>query len=86
MLKVPPLAVPQFGSCASSGRAWWLWAAQYSQQEAGPLGAQPVPRMLEPAASKAADFTAFDPSGKGIKIMKVAISRALAASEATPKG
>ena len=46
--------------------------------------------MLELAASKAADFTAFDPSGKGIKIMKVAISRALAASEAAseaaPKG
>tara|TARA_B100000780_G_scaffold199450_1_gene141162 strand:- start:337 stop:468 length:132 start_codon:yes stop_codon:yes gene_type:complete len=42
------------------------------------------------ASSKAADFTTFDPPGKGIKIMKVAISRALAASEAAseaaPKG
>ena len=26
-----PLAVPQLGSCASSGRAWWLWAARHSQ-------------------------------------------------------
>ena len=33
-----PLAVPQLGSCASSGRAWRLWAAQHSQEE-GPLGA-----------------------------------------------
>ena len=75
---------------APSKRAWRLWAPRHSQEEAGPLGAQPVPRMLELAASKAADFTAFDPSGKGIKIMKVAISRALAASEAAseaaPKG
>ena len=25
-VKVPPLAAPQLGSCASSGRAWQLWA------------------------------------------------------------
>ena len=25
-----PLAVPEVGSCASSGRAWWLWASQRS--------------------------------------------------------
>ena len=29
-VKVPPLAVPQLGSCASSGRAWRLWAARHS--------------------------------------------------------
>ena len=58
MVKVPPLAVPQLGSCASSGRAWRLWAARRSQKEAGPLGTQPLPERLEPAASKAADFTA----------------------------
>ena len=39
MVKAPALAVPQLGSCASSGRAWWLWAARHSQEEAGPLGA-----------------------------------------------
>ena len=29
---------------------------------AGPPGAQPLPRLLEPAASKVADVTAFDPT------------------------
>ena len=58
-----PLAGPQLGSCASAGRAWRLWAARYSQEEVGPLGAQPLPRVLELAASKAADSTAFDHLG-----------------------
>ena len=49
-----PLAVPQLGSCASPGRVWRLRAARHSQEEASPLGAQPPPRGLEPAASKAA--------------------------------
>ena len=38
-VKVPLLAEPQLGSCASSGRAWRLRAARHSQEEAGPLGA-----------------------------------------------
>ena len=50
--------MPQLGSCASSGRAWRLWAARHSQGETGPLGAQPLPRVLDLAASKAADSTA----------------------------
>ena len=58
-----PLAVPQLGSCATSGRAWRLWAAQHSQGEAQPLGARPPPWVLEPAASKAADVTAVDHAG-----------------------
>eukprot|EP00964_Phaeocystis_antarctica_P097732 scaffold63814_cov63-Phaeocystis_antarctica.AAC.2 len=58
-----PFVVPQLGSCASSGRAWRLWAARHSQEEAGPLGAQPLPRVLERAVTKAADVTAFDRSG-----------------------
>eukprot|EP00964_Phaeocystis_antarctica_P042772 scaffold24522_cov36-Phaeocystis_antarctica.AAC.1 len=62
-VNVPPLAAPQLGSCASSGRAWWLWADRHSQGEAQPLGAQPLPWVLEPAASTAADFTAFDHPG-----------------------
>ena len=62
MIKAPPLAVPQLGSCAPSERAWRLWAARHSREEAGPLRAQPAPRVLEPAASKAADFTASDPN------------------------
>ena len=56
-------AVPQLGSCASSGRAWRLRAARYSQEEAGPLGAQPLPRVLERSASKAAHLTAFEHPG-----------------------
>ena len=51
-----PLAgtTPQLGFC--SGCAWWLWAARHSQGEADPsLGAQPLPRALELAASKPAD-------------------------------
>ena len=33
MVKVPPSAAPQPGSCASSGRAWRLWAARHSLSE-----------------------------------------------------
>ena len=58
-----PLAVPQLGSCASSGHSWRLWAVRNSQREAGPLGAQPLPWVLEPAASQAAYFPAFDHPG-----------------------
>ena len=53
----------QRGSCASSGRAWRLRAAWHSQGEARLLGIQLLPRMLELAASKAADFTALYHSG-----------------------
>jgi serine acetyltransferase len=60
------LAVPQLGSCASPGRARRLWAARYSQEEGGPLGAQPPPRVLELTASKAAGLTAFDRAGVDI--------------------
>ena len=58
-----PSAAPQLGPCASSGRAWRHWAARYSQEEADPLGSQPLPRVLERATSKVADFTAFDHPG-----------------------
>ena len=34
-------------------------SSRHPGREAGPLGAQPLPRVLEPAASKAADVTAF---------------------------
>ena len=63
-----PLAAPQLGPCASSGRAWWHWPARHSQEAAGPLGAQPLPRVLELAASKAADFTAVDHAGMHFSI------------------
>ena len=63
MVKVPAGQRPSFGSCASSGHTWRLWAARYSQGEPRPLSAQPLPRVLELAASKVADSTAFDHSG-----------------------
>ena len=47
MVKLSPLAVPQLAPCASSGRAWRLWAARHSQSEAQPLVPQPPPRVLE---------------------------------------
>ena len=60
------MAARQLGSCASSGHAWLLWAARHSQEEACLLRVKPLPRVLELAASTAADFTAFDhrPEGK----------------------
>ena len=63
MVKAPPFAVPELGSCASSGRAWRLRAARRSQGEARPLGSRPLPRVLKCAASKAAGSTAFDHPG-----------------------
>ena len=54
------LGSARVGACASSGRAWHLWAARHSQEvKAGPLGAQLLPRLLEPAASNIVDSTAF---------------------------
>ena len=52
------LGSTRVGSCASTGRAWHLWAGQYFQEaKAGPLGAQLLPRLLEPATSNIADST-----------------------------
>ena len=58
-----PLAVPQLGSCASSGRAWHAALAGLALPREGPLGACSLPQVLELAASKADDSTAFDHSG-----------------------
>eukprot|EP00964_Phaeocystis_antarctica_P038137 scaffold21832_cov62-Phaeocystis_antarctica.AAC.4 len=66
-------AVPQLGSRASSARAWWLWAARHSQGEAGPLDTQPLPRVLELAASKASSFTAFDHPGAAASACSVTV-------------
>ena len=63
--------MPWLGSCASSGHAWRLRAAQHSQEEASSLSAQPLPRVLERAASQAADSTAFDHPGLGARAISV---------------
>ena len=76
MVKTAVWAVPQLGSCASPGRAPGgsgrlgtprerpaLWPSVLPGGEAGPLGAQPPPRVLELAASEAADSAALDHSG-----------------------
>ena len=52
----PPCAAPQLAPRASPGRAWRLRAAQHSQGSAGPPGALPRPRLLEPAATEAARY------------------------------
>jgi hypothetical protein len=49
--------VPPHGAPGSSGRL------SAPKGETGPLGAQPLPRVLELAASKAADFPAFGHPG-----------------------
>ena len=57
------LGSAELGSCASSGRAWRLRAARHSREVAGPLGAKPLPRVFERAASKAANVTACEHPG-----------------------
>ena len=73
------MAEPQLGSCTSSGPAWRLRAARHSREEASPLGTQPLPRVLERAASKVADFTVLDHAGGD------AISARLSAAELTAR-
>jgi hypothetical protein len=50
--------VPPQGAPGGSGRP------STPREEAGPLGAQPRPRALEPAVTEAADSTAFWSTGK----------------------
>ena len=53
MVRVPPLAAPQLGPCASSGHTWRLWAARHLPGRCWPTARwkfQPLPWVLEPAA------------------------------------
>ena len=62
--------VPQLGPCTSSGRAWWLRAARHSSQggqRPRPPAAKSLARGLERAASKVADFAAFDHQAPGFR-------------------
>ena len=58
MVKVAPWKRPSSAPVRPHGRAWRLWAAWHFQEEDVPL---PLPRLLEPAASEAAHFTACRP-------------------------
>ena len=66
------LAAPQLGCCACSGRASRLWAARHSPGRGSATAAQPLPRLLEPAGTKAADFDAVDHVGKTLLAKAVA--------------
>ena len=77
-VKAPPWQCLSSASYASSGCAWWLWSVRNSQSEARPLGAQPLPRLLEPTASTADGFTAFDDPGQATP------SKAAAARRSSP--
>ena len=74
MVKYARLVAPELGSCGSSDRAWWLWAARHSQgRGVRPLGAQPLPRVLLELARASRlqtrvadkDSAAFDHIGVG---------------------
>ena len=58
------LAVPQLGSCGSSGRAWRLRAARHSQGRGQATG-RPATRLggSSELPPKFVDFTAFDQPG-----------------------
>ena len=65
------MAAPQRGTCASSGRAWRLWAARHAQGERRAYWApRPTASVLEPAACKAVDldFTGCDCPGMHFSI------------------
>ena len=65
MVEVPFLQCPSSAPVPPQETAWRLRAARHSQEEAGPLRAQPPPRVLEPAASKASlTPRPFDDAGK----------------------
>ena len=77
-----PLAAPQLAPCASSGRAWWLWAA------CTPAACTPAGRSLATGAPrhclgfssdpppKPADITAFvAPCRRGTLTLTLSLSR-----------
>ena len=61
-----PLAVPELGSCTSSGRAWRLRAVRRPGERLSHWAPQSLPRVLELAASTVADPTAFDHPGRDV--------------------
>ena len=62
--KSAALAVPQLGSCTRLRVRLAALGGSSAQGQVGPLAAQPPPRVLQPAASKVSDSTAYDHLGK----------------------
>ena len=63
-----PLAVPQLGSCCSSGRAWRLREARHAQKQTDPLGDRPTGRPATAFGARASRlrsrrFRCLDHSG-----------------------
>ena len=80
MVKVPALAVPQVGSCASSGHFWRPWAAPHSQELANPLGAQP---LLSAAVIRCASSPpVLTRTTRGLRTARVLVSCVLHVPEA----
>ena len=69
MVKVPPWQCPSSAPVPPQGAPGGSGQLETPRREAGPLGAQPLPRVLELAASKVADSTAFGHLHPGVLII-----------------
>ena len=86
MVKVRAWQCPRSATAPPQGAPdspGWLSAPR---GEAGPLGAQPPPRVLELAASKAAHFTAFDHVGVAVAVGRYVKNKADMAGQRGPSG
>ena len=59
-----PLAVPEVGSRASSGRAWQFWLARRSHGRDRPTGRQATASRARASGLQSRRFPAIGPSGK----------------------
>ena len=80
---MPPWAVPEVGSRASSGRAWQLWLARRSQGRDRPTGRPATASGV--AASKVADFPAFGHVGGDIMHADGTVLHTVGAGAATAR-
>ena len=57
MVRVPPLAAPELGSCTSSGRAWWPRAARHSQGRGQATGRPATPSRARASRLRSRQFS-----------------------------
>ena len=69
MVRVPPWQCPSSAPAPPHAAPGGSGQLGYSQEEVALLDAQPLPRVLKPAASKAAEFTAFDHPGVPLQVI-----------------